>query len=493
MPYNEDNIMTVTSQNLEAIASNVATIARESALILEKGQSTIIRETIGGVNSFTNADIATLGKKLIANAGSVFNYENYIMNASSSYITPLGTQYQRPVGNALPIIFLDGDVSAMSKENKVELSYKFGRTNGAYTEGTCNCKYQGNTTWNTPKHNYSLTKMSTKIDVGWGGQKKYVLKGDYADASGSRNVVSAKLWGDVVRSRTGNDALLAKIKATPNCCAINGFPCMMVLNGVYRGVYNFCIPKDQWMMNMGDGSSEAILQCDSGGTAQNFKEPLTQTTLDTEDFSMTVEYVPDEDNTAWVVTSWNRLYNAVINNHNNANYLAAVSPYVYIDNAIDYYIYTCLIGGWDGIAHNFLFSTYDGTKWFYTPYDLDHTFGMAWMHDSRGFGRHLLAADSTPSFAQYSSRDNLMYLLYTYSKSALKSRYLELRNGVMSEMNVSFRFADYLSSTPERCREAETTLYPTQYWTHGEHLATINEWYRNRCAFLDKEVASWNV
>ena len=483
--------MATTSESLETIASNVTEIAKESALILENGRQTIVKETqtvvkeqVAPVNSLTDNDYKTIGRKLHQNIGGYFNYTDYILNVTDVSILP-----DRSGGFVLPIVYLDGDISGMvTKDDKVDLNYKIGRFNGQFYEGTCQCKYQGNTTWNTPKHNYSLSKMTDKLDFGWGAQKKYVLKGEFREGSYARNVVCAKLWADVVKSRTDTNDLLTRVKSTPNCCAVDGFPVMLVLNGNYRGVFTLNIPKDKWMMGMGDGEREALLQTDAGGVLniQTWNAPLTKEILLTDDVSMTIEYVPDEDDVDWVVDSWNNIYNIVNNNQNNANYIDLLSPYVDITNAIDYYIYCCLLGNWDGINHNFLFSTFDGTKWFYTAYDLNFVFGL----------KGAATADprtEVPTFVNFSNNNKLMHLFYTHSKDLIKSRYEVIRNSALSEANVLTKFTQFLSRIPERLRQVEYELYPKENNTFGEHLSQIMNWYRLRCETLDKQVESWNV
>ena len=263
---------------------------------------------------------------------------------------------------------------------------------------------------------------------------------------------------------------------------------MLILNGKYRGVFTLNIPKDKWMMNIGDGEKEAILQCDGRQVnIQRWKSSLSKEILTTEDLSMSIEYVTDEDDVDWVVDSWNNIYSIISSNQNNANYLDLLSPYVDITNAIDYYIYCCLTGNWDGTSHNFLFSTYDGMKWFYTAYDLNFVFGLylaTYTMNSR---------TARPTFSGFASENNLMKLFYTHSKNLIKSRYTVLRDGPMSEANVLTRFSDFLIKIPERCRQAEYEIYTDEPSTSVEHLSQIMNWYRLRCQYLDAEVASWNV
>ena len=76
------------------------------------------------------------------------------------------------------------------------------------------------------------------------------MKANWIDITHSRNVVSARLWGDVVKSRTDYDTLPELLRISPNQGAIDGFPIKFYGNNVYWGRYTMNIPKDAWMTNM---------------------------------------------------------------------------------------------------------------------------------------------------------------------------------------------------------------------------------------------------
>lgn len=165
-----------------------------------------------------------------------------------------------PTAYGLPILHLDGDTSAMTKENAVDLSYVYGDLSG-----TASVKWQGSSSIYWPKKNYTI-KFDTAFEAveGWGEQKKYCFKANYIDFSHARNVVSAKLWGDVVKSRANPNS---KLNALPNGGAIDGFPCIIMLNGAFHGLYTFNIPKDGWMYDMkNDGNQTSVTETFGFGT-----------------------------------------------------------------------------------------------------------------------------------------------------------------------------------------------------------------------------------
>lgn len=75
--------------------------------------------------------------------------------------------------------------------------------------GYAEFKAQGNSSMSYPKKNmtvkmYSDEALSEKLKVDfkeWGKQAKHVYKANWIDLTHARNIVSARLWADVVKSR----------------------------------------------------------------------------------------------------------------------------------------------------------------------------------------------------------------------------------------------------------------------------------------------------
>lgn len=370
----------------------------------------------------------------------------------------------------LPELALTGNISEMTKDNAVTLDYVYGNRSG-----TCTCKWQGASSIAYPKKNYTI-KFDNAFEAveGWGEQKKYCFKANWIDHSHARNIVSAKLWGDIVRSRTPKNTTL---EVLPNCGAIDGFPCVITINGKYQGLYTFNIPKDGWMFGMGSGTNEAILCANNHSSATAFWQ---EAVVDGTDFDL--EYVTDEENTDWVTASLNRLINAC-NNSDGTDLDTTLAQYIDWQSAIDYYIYVTLLSGGDMIDKNYILATYDGTKWFFSAYDIDSTYGLYYNGQSFGTGGQI-----TANF--YSTQHRLMKLIVQYKKDALKARYTELRSGVMSDMNVLYEFSNFMGRIPERIYLSDTEVWPTIPSTGVNHLAQITTWYQTRAKIIDAQMES---
>lgn len=509
----------------------------------------------------------------------------------------------------LPVLHLTGDVSAMTKDNAVNLAYKYGDRSG-----TASVKWQGSSSLSYPKKNYTI-KFDNAFEAveGWGEQKKYCLKANFIDHSHARNLVNAKLWGQIAKSRTltalvvagesireihdayitENGALVANksannggslyledisvpeggyqltceaffpegatnlkvaeryyrkdtntegsyyyasvskagvwesvtipdtiwaagsatlialqgvitdgvkfknIKLTglygegeynfdfggihslhelPNAGAVDGFPCIISLNGEFHGLYTFNIPKDGWMFGMNDSTAkQAILCADTQNAACGFKGLATLNG----DFDL--EYVSDENNSGWVLDSLNTLIAAVMNS-DGTDLDTTVAKYLDWKSAIDYFIFTVLVGGADMVRKNYLLVTYDGTKWFFSAYDMDSTHGLWWD------GKSFYNANQYPHINAYNHR--VMELIMTHKADELKARYEELRNSAMSEDNLCLEFTNWAAKIPSPILVEDVKKWPTIPSSSASNLAQILNWYRMRVQVIDKEVES---
>lgn len=378
--------------------------------------------------------------------------------------------------NGLPILYLSGDIESMTKENAVTLSYKYGNRSGS-----CDVKWQGSSSINYPEKNFTV-KFDNAFEVvsGWGSQKKYCMKANYIDFSQARNVCAAKLWGQVVKSRSGTDSLTTALKTLPNGGAIDGFPILIVLNGEFYGIYTFNIPKDGWMFGMGGGVAEYILCAENHGQPERFKAVIADSE-DIED-SFAIEYAPDGVGAATITSSLNALIQAAINAVADSTLLGNLDALIDWQSAIDYYIFTCLIRGDDMTDKNYLLATYDGTKWFFSAYDMDSIFGLQWD------GKKLQTAKDGTTFTSYAYMHNLMGLIKTHKTAELKSRYATLREGVLSEDNVVTTFSNFIGQIPSNAYEADRKRWNNKPSTEVNNMSQIADWYRRRVAIMDDAI-----
>lgn len=372
-----------------------------------------------------------------------------------------------PVVYGLPVLYLTGNTTGMSKDSAVSMDYVYGERSG-----TASVKWQGSSSLAYPKKNYTiLFDNAFEAADGWGAQKKYCLKANYIDFSHARNIVSAKLWGQVVKSRSN---ILSGLTDLPNGGAVDGFPICLYINGEYTGLYTFNIPKDGWMFGMGSGMQECVLSAKNHSAATRFEAAAL---CDGTDFE--IAYITDETDTAWAVESVNTLISAVMNS-TGADIDSTIATYLDIDSAIDFYIFTALQTGGDNVDKNYLLSTYDGVKWFMSTYDMDSTFGNQWT------GKGYNSVKSTPTLLDFSNK--LMQLVRDYKTAAVKARYNQLRNTVLSEDNVLLEFENFIAGIPSAIYEQDTKLWPLIPGTRTNNLPQIAHNYRLRVQLLDEQI-----
>ena len=419
-------------------------------------------------------------------------YNSWVMNSPNltictQYKTWIYIEYERlaeiveepveaekdfdPRHYGMTILWLEGDTTGMNKDNAVDLQYRY-----KDREGTASVKWQGSSSIAFPKKNYTI-KFDTAFELveGWGEQKKYCFKANYIDHSHARNICCAKLWGQIVKRRSTVPTQFANLV---NGGAIDGIPCAIMLNGKFHGLYTWNIPKDGWLMGMGDGDREAIICAEGTTDAKGFKSTITE--LDTE---YSYEYSKDENDTGWIVESVNRLIQACIDS-DGTDLDTTIAQYLDWDSAIDSYIFTNLISGHDNIIRNYLLCTFDGVKWYFSQYDMDETFGQV------GSGAAFRTFYARPTFTSSANEHRVYELIKLYKMDAVKARYEQLRNSVMSELNVCGTFANFIKDIPPHALLADIEKYPTIPSAAMSNYAQIAHYYGLRVKECDKEIES---
>lgn len=378
-----------------------------------------------------------------------------------------------PTAYPIPVLYLTGNTAGMSKDNEVTLAYECEDKDGNAMSGSCAVKWQGSSSIAYDKKNYTV-KFDNAFEVvdGWSAQKKYCFKANYIDHSHARNVVSCKLWGQIVKSRDGVDS---RLTALPNAGAVDGFPCVIMLNGEFHGLYTWNIPKDGWMYGMSDSTVQQAIVCADKYTDATDFEALA--VLDGSDYKL--EYCSTTDE-SWVKTSLNRMLQAVIDS-NGSDIDTTLAKYIDIDSAIDYMIDTVLVEAADCIGKNTLLVTYDGVIWFFGAYDRDSTFGLHW------HGKDFSGLASTPTFELWKS-NKLMNLLWTYKREAIRTRYAELRAGAMSEANVAKTLWNFCCLIPKVVLFEDVRKWPTIPSSSVNDAHQILHQYSLRCELADEWV-----
>lgn len=388
-----------------------------------------------------------------------------------------------PANDDIPTIFISGSIPDSKSYVAGELEYVSKTTKfHAYTY----IKLQGNSTLRLPKKNYTVNlyndeSRSVKLNKefkNWGLHNNFVLKADYNDILHARNVVGAKLWSKVVQSRSDYDTLPEELKNSPNNGAIDGFPVRVYINGAYNGLYNWEIPKCDWMVGMNSANDNHVLlsaEFNDNGDINYQYNPCNFNTL--WDGNKNYFDVEVGKNSPELVSSLNTIISSIINVDSTS-----LEQSLDIKSAIDYFIFQEIILGTDGLAKNMLLATYDMSKWYLSAYDMDSTFDLDWN------GEILEYYDSDMPYSPYNNRYSslLSYIRGNYLDDYVV-RYTELRKSVLSYSSIIEEFEKYIGLFGEDVYIQDTAIYPYIPSVTSNTLKSLRNFVRDRLEYLDSE------
>lgn len=344
-----------------------------------------------------------------------------------------------PMEDDIPKVFFGGALQ-QTKDDAV-MSFRY-VSKTADINCYCKTKAQGNSSMSYPKKNqtvklYKDAECTKKLKVnfkGWGEQNKFCFKANWVDITHARNVVSARLWGDVVKSRSNYAELPELLRTSPNQGAIDGFPVKVYADGVYQGRYTLNIPKDAWMANMDDELDNHCILC--GENAENGSSQFkAEALIDGTDWSDEIhDTVPES-----IKTRWNEVIRFVMNS-TDEEFVENLGNYFDVPSLIDYYLFGIASCNYDGFKKNQLYYTYDGVKWYAGAYDMDLTWGNA--------------LDGT----ELAEHDRKWYMEYDWNRlycrldalfiNELRERWNELKDSTLSVANVINHFERFADICP---------------------------------------------
>ena len=373
-----------------------------------------------------------------------FASEDYVNSKIQTELEKIDLSTIEPKESDIPKVFIDGIIPTTKDDVLAELTY-ISKTLQFHSYITIKC--QGTSSMKYPKKNFTIKLYADearseklKIDFkGWGEQYKFNLKANWIDISHARNVVSARLWGDVVKSRPTYTNLPELLRTSPNQGAIDGFPIKVYTNGIYQGRYTWNIPKDGWMTNMDAELSTHCILCGENYDSGCFRAPAL---INESDWSDELhDTCPDS-----IKTRWNEVIDFVINSTDD-EFKANLGNYFDVPSLIDYDLFGLAVCGADSYGKNQIYMTYDGNKWIASMYDLDTTWGMYWN------GETLVAADYARNKFEDYVNGRLGNLLYHRMEQLfyleLQSRWLELKAGPLSMVNIITRFENFMEHMPQ--------------------------------------------
>ena len=400
----------------------------------------------------------------------------HCLNCNKKVGSPLGhnmsggqcTRCDAFSANYAPTLYFTGNMENMNdKKDKRSITFKY-RTRDGVVEGSATIKVQGSSSLAYDKKNYTI-KFDEAMNVGWGNQKEYCLKANWIDKTHSRNVVTAKLVGEM-QGKYGLFTL------APNGGAVDGFPITVYINGEFHGVYTMNIPKAEWMFGMDENNPNHIVLCGEEWTDEVYFKKIP------EGFgSWSVEVGPEDDDTLYKLQRLVRF----IKDSSDAEFKSKFDSYLDFDATINYYIMARFAYMRDNFGKNMLLATYDGKVWYPSLYDLDTTWGTKWdgLELDSGYQNGWILG----------SQNNLLFeRLEKNFKKEIAERYFELRKDVLNPNHIKDMFKTFYAKIPqESLRLEEQKWASVEGKLRGYGLDQIEEYIDFAVDIFDREFYEW--
>lgn len=160
----------------------------------------------------------------------------------------------------------------------------------------------------------------------------------------------------------------------------------------------------------------------------------------------------------------------------------------YLDrlNTIDMLLYLEFLYDWDATALDIQLVSYDGTKWYFLPWDKDTTFGM------NSGGRGIIQGSESTLLLNYDEEDSSQrpwFRTYHAFQDEVEQRYAQLRkSGVFSLENMQYQAADAYARITDEQWQADRVAWPGRPFMEPgvADLVQVLNWVETRIPVLDE-------
>ncbi|WDC91693.1 CotH kinase family protein [Latilactobacillus curvatus] len=405
--YDINGMISSKSINIDNIAlkaSEILNYQKEFSL----DSSRIKGVTKVGINLFTPGT-DDLGTVLINNSSAVLEYKQIGSTAEMG-----GTNASDKLEGYynLPIIKINGELAGMNKDNAKQVIYEYRNGNTVLT-GSAKLKWQGNSSTLWSKKGYRLQpftdntftkKEKVQFIPSWSPTSKINLKAYYTDGLLSRDIVNTNIGADIAST---NFSLPNDLKQEDNFGFIDGFPIVLIFNGVFEGIYSFNTARSDFDYTkygiMGNGYTN-VTNFTSANKGDVKLDGSDFESLNPEDEATDDEKSAVGDLVTWVATS------------SDENFKADFEKHLDLKTTIDYFILCNLLASADSFGKNQIFLSWDGVKWFMQAYDFDSTLGIDYAGKAYDLPTKLIGTGN-----------NLFKRLAQLFNSEISARYTELR------------------------------------------------------------------
>lgn len=422
--------------------------------------------------------------------------EEVITNAVNNYLDENGIEFDtlEPQEDDIPKIYFTGTLPTTKEEGEVKVTIRY-KSKTEDFKYPATLKVQGASSVQYPKKNFTLKMyedeaLENKVKYAfknWGKLNKFVLKAHWIDHSHVRNVGTAKIWSQIVQSRSDYDSLPTELKNSPNNGATDGFTVKVFANGIYQGLYELIVPKDKLFGQDKDNPNHSIMNSElnnqdscafattSPTISGNWSEELQDSLLSNASTSMAnfIKFVASSTDEEFVANAEN---------------------YFDVQSVIDYDIFARVFCIVDNLCRNQIFFKYD-TKWFESVWDLDAVLGLP--PTTRGFFNYDTEFQSGYIAYLDHKKTNMLYKrVEELFEDRFKARYWELRSNVLSIENiidVYEKLTDVIKTYDGLLEEdyATTTANGNHFtipYTNENNIQQIRKFVAQRVVYMDETI-----
>lgn len=396
------------------------------------------------MSALLTAPFTNLAEKI---GGGYSDWWSNVLGAFGVMKADAATEIKPLQEGEIPSVYLEGTLPIDKTETVMRYTFE---SETQIFEGYCKIKCQGSTSLGYAKKNFTIktftdsecTQKAKFRFRNWKAKNKFCYKANWIDFTHARNIVCARLWGEMLESRSNYESLPTELKTAPNHGAIDGFFVKMYVNGVYYGRYTLNIPKDAWMANLDEtNANHAMVMSETCFDSGIFRSTVL---LDGSDWTDELHDTVPEN----IKTRWNEVIR-FINEASDEEFYNNIDNYIDIQSVIDYDVFCVVLCGIDSFGKNQMFLTYDGQKWYMSVYDLDSMLGLQWN------GSELLPANYPRGAFTDLNRNLLMNRVEKLFGKEIAARYREVSQRELSVEHICSSFEEFMADCPQELVEAD--------------------------------------
>lgn len=287
--------------------------------------------------------------------------------------------------------------------------------------------------------------------------------------------ISTENNDEITSENTNNICLYKyaeKIMNAPNFGGTIGKLCAFFVNGIFNGVRNYSIPKDENLFGMSLNGNEWI--CSATGGMYSTNTSTYENYYEIEELGKT--------------TNSETVYNTIanfINTINTATQADFITAFNSVGNIREWLGYMCLIAfinDFDGITNNIILHSFDGEKIGISAWDMDSTMGNDWNAidwQRPRFKGHALNNLKT---------NNIMNKIIVNAKSELINAWNTLRQDVLTTQNLYAIISTLTAFSKQQWYDEEHKTQPLRGKTTSSDVFSPLMYISSNISVIDAEM-----